>query len=173
MKDLVETVIGQVMRQNATYPGQAAATATRMPNAPAHRIQQLSPAGEHHAAIASERDPLWKASRQFEALFVEQMLSSMRKAIPDSGLMKKGFAQDVSTSMMDQAVADSIGKQGRMGIATSLYRQLSNVYTAGTQEAQQGPKQEQIQANAQNGDTQGTPLIEARVKIEGVQHGTH
>ena len=179
MKDLVETVIGQVMRQDTAYAGKSASSPARM-DAPARRVHQLNPAGGNRGAMPPDNDPLWKTSRQFEALFVEQMLSSMRKAIPDSGLLKKGFAEDVSTSMMDQAIADSIGKQGRMGMATSLYRQLSSIYPAARQVAG-----EQTQAIAQNGDKQGISLngsrvkvedplkVEAQIAIEGGQHGTH
>ncbi|MDQ6971349.1 MAG: rod-binding protein, partial [Mariprofundaceae bacterium] len=56
---------------------------------------------------------------------IEQMLATMRKSIPHSDLSGKGFANDIQTTMLDQAIAQAVGKQGRMGIASSLYRQLS------------------------------------------------
>jgi len=165
MKDLVETVIGQVMRQDTAYA--PSSSPRRMPGVPQHRVKQLSPAGGAHGAAPAENDPLWQASRKFEALFVEQMLTSMRKSVPESGLLNKGFAEGVSTSMMDQAVADSIGRQGRMGIATSLYRQLSH-------ESSQA-----AQVNPENGDKQISPAAEAQaspvrqVRAEGEHYGTH
>ena len=161
MKDLVETVIGQVMRQDSAYA--PSSTPRRMPGVPEHRVQHLNPAGTAHGTAPSEHDPLWQASRQFEALFVEQMLSSMRKTVPDSGLLNKGFAEGVSTSLMDQAVADSVGKQGRMGIATSLYRQLSHP----------------AHVNPENSDKQISPAAGEQVsslyptRDEGEHYGTH
>jgi len=158
VKDLVETVIGQIMRQDSAYA--PSSSPRRMPGVPEHRVQHLNPAGGAHGKTPPENDPLWQASRQFEALFVEQMLTSMRKTVPDSGLLNKGFAEGVSTSMMDQAVADSIGKQGRMGIATSLYRQLSHP----------------AHVNTENGDKQISPAAEAQaqqIRAEGEHYGTH
>jgi len=166
MRDLVETVISQVMRQDSAYKASSSAPSRpRMP-APAHQVHHLNPAPGMSGRTPKANDPLWQASRQFEALFVEQMLASMRKTIPDSGLLKKGFAEGVQTSMLDQAVADSIGKQGRMGIASSLYRQLSNHYPA--------------QAGTQNGDKQfitamqpGQGAKQDHGIAQGEQHGTH
>lgn len=162
MKDLVETVIGQLMRQDAY----ASSSPARMPDAAARRVQYLNPAGGTRGATPPENDPLWRASRQFESLFVEQMLTSMRKTVPDSGLLKKGLAEGVSNTMLDQAIADSIGRQGRMGIASSLYRQLSGDHPA-------------AQANAQNGDTQETPMTldplreAGRIGQQGDEHGAY
>ncbi len=125
MRDLVETVISQVMRQESRHTP-ATEASTRAPlRKNMHRTHELTPASSVSGKTPAANDRLWQASRQFETLFVEQMLSSMRKTVPDSGLIKKGFADDVQTSMLDQAIAEAVGKQGRMGIAQSLYRQLS------------------------------------------------
>jgi len=179
MRDLVETVIGQVMRQDSAWEGASSGVTgkARMPQAP-HRVHHLTPAGRSAADMPGDSDPLWRASQAFESLFVEQMMASMRKTIPDSGLLKKGFAEGVSSTMMDQAVADSIGKQGRMGIATSLYRQLSSQYPGGDTPAvagqQAGIPETGAHAIAQNGDKQKTPLSsQAASGIEGERHGTY
>jgi len=125
MRDLVETVISQVMRQESRYSPAADTPARQAIRKNTHRTHELTPPSSVSGQMPPANDKLWQASRQFETLFVEQMLTSMRKTVPDSGLIKKGFADDVQTSMLDQAIAEAVGKQGRMGIAQSLYRQLS------------------------------------------------
>ncbi len=69
-------------------------------------------------------EKLWRASVKFEALFLQQMMESMRKSVPESGFMPHGFAEKSYQSMMDQAIADAGGAQGSLGIAAAIYRQL-------------------------------------------------
>jgi len=130
MRDLVETVISQVMKQRPDYSVSSSQTTrqrtvNRVPADSALHTRELIPAQSASGATPPDNDPLWQASRKFETLFIEQMMTSMRKTVPDSGFLKKGFAEDVQSSMLDQAIAEAIGKQGRMGIARSMYRQLS------------------------------------------------
>jgi len=138
MRDLVETVISQVMRQQPHFSSAEASAPTT--SRPVHRIpadkalhtRELIQAQVESGPTPPARDRLWQASKQFESLFIEQMMASMRKTIPKSGFLKKGFAEDVQSSMLDQAIAKAIGEQGRIGIARSLYRQLSQQTQAGT-----------------------------------------
>jgi len=138
MKDLVETVISQVMRQQPRFSGAATSGPStsrhvhRVPADKALHTRELIQSQVANGATPPASDRLWQASRQFETLFVEQMMASMRKTVPDSGFLKKGFAEDVQSSMLDQAIAEAIGKQGRMGIARNMYRQLSQQTQAGT-----------------------------------------
>lgn len=73
---------------------------------------------------------LWRVSLQFEALLMQQMISAMRKTVPHSGLLPSGFADDIYHSMFDQAIVDMAGKRTTLGIAESVYRQLSNQHSA-------------------------------------------
>lgn len=74
---------------------------------------------------------LWRACCQFEAVFVQQMLAVMRTSIPDSGLLPRGFSENVHSSMFDQAVAAAVGGRGQLGIALSIYRQLRTPQAGG------------------------------------------
>ncbi|MFQ5355962.1 MAG: rod-binding protein [Mariprofundaceae bacterium] len=69
---------------------------------------------------------LWKISLQFEAMLIQQMMSAMRKTVPKSELSPSNFANDTYSSLFDQAISDSASKRGSLGIANSVYRQLSN-----------------------------------------------
>ncbi|MFA7504069.1 MAG: flagellar assembly peptidoglycan hydrolase FlgJ [Burkholderiaceae bacterium] len=74
-------------------------------------------------ASADPRQAIREAAAQFEALFMQQMLKSMREAIPRSGLLD-GPGQSTYESMLDSQLAQSVG--GRPGgLADVLVRQLS------------------------------------------------
>ncbi len=118
MRDLVETVIGDILaRERAT----GTPPAPLRPQAALPASRPLAPA----AADARHRDArLWKSCRDFEALFLQQMLAEMRKGIPRSKLLDTGFAGQVQEAMMDQAVAQAAAKRAPLGLAEAMYRQL-------------------------------------------------
>ncbi|GHA06027.1 flagellar assembly peptidoglycan hydrolase FlgJ [Oceanisphaera arctica] len=71
------------------------------------------------------RDPelgLEQATRQFEALFVQMMMKSMRDAVPDSGLTE-GNQRQFYTSLLDQQLSQDVAGRG-IGLAEQLLRQL-------------------------------------------------
>lgn len=137
MRDLVETVIAEVMRRHPSPPEPPATPARPAGRNRAAFQHELDVArGKHGAASVRaarppaerRRDPrLWRASRAFEALMVRQMLDAMRKTVPHSGLLHSGFAEDVQGSMFDQAVARAVSGEGGLGIAQAIYRQISRI----------------------------------------------
>jgi len=74
-------------------------------------------------ASADPRQAIRQAAAQFEALFMQQMLKSMREAIPKSGLLE-GAGQSTYQGMLDSQLAQSVGGQPG-GLADVLVRQLS------------------------------------------------
>lgn len=66
---------------------------------------------------------LKEASKQFEALFLQMMLKSMRGAIPKSE-MSSDSQTEMYTEMLDQQWAQSLSGKG-IGLAEQLTRQLS------------------------------------------------
>lgn len=72
-----------------------------------------------------KRDPdqaLHKAAQQFEALFMNMLLKSMRDATPKDGLFESQQTQ-FFTEMYDQQLAQQLSKRG-IGIANILVKQL-------------------------------------------------
>lgn len=112
-------------------------------------------------AAAQGKDPrLWQVSQKFEAIFVQQMLDEMHRAVPHGGITPNGFAEQVHTSMFDQAVAGTISKNTNLGIASAIYRQLARM---------QHP-----QAAAHAADTiNSQPATAAALRAEGETDGTH
>src|SRR5690606_22104423 len=76
-----------------------------------------------HQASAEPGQAIREAANQFEALFMQQLLKSMRAAIPRSGLLE-GPGQSTYESMLDSQLAQSVGGQPG-GLADILVRQLS------------------------------------------------
>jgi flagellar protein FlgJ len=74
----------------------------------------------------AQRDPhgaVRKAAQQFEALFMQMVLKSMRDAVPKSGLFDSS-ANDIYTGMLDQQMATKIAHSGT-GLAEVIARQLT------------------------------------------------
>lgn len=73
----------------------------------------------------ASRDPqaaLKGAAQQFEALFLQMVLKSMRDAIPKSGLLDSD-SQQTYTGMLDQQLATRISRSGT-GLADVIAKQL-------------------------------------------------
>ena len=72
------------------------------------------------------RDPraaIGKAAQQFEALFMQMVLKSMREATPKSGLLDSS-AGELYTGMLDQQLAGKVAASGT-GLADMIVKQLS------------------------------------------------
>ncbi|MGJ9418180.1 flagellar assembly peptidoglycan hydrolase FlgJ [Massilia sp. CMS3.1] len=75
------------------------------------------------SAKAGSLDATRGAAQQFEALFINQMMKSMRDATPSEGLSDNQQTK-MFTSMLDQQLSQNMSKRG-MGLADVLVRQLS------------------------------------------------
>jgi flagellar protein FlgJ len=82
----------------------------------------------------AQQDPqraLKAAARQFEALFMNMMLKSMRDATPQDGMFDNDQTR-LYTSLLDQQLAQSVSSRG-VGLADIMIKQLSRVTGAGAQ----------------------------------------
>jgi len=75
--------------------------------------------------LNSEKD-IEKVSRDFESIFLNKLLSSMRKTVPKSGLLDS-FATDMFQSMMDEEMSKEMAKNKGMGMGEMIYNDLSNI----------------------------------------------
>jgi len=88
-------------------------------------VQQLK-----YSAANSPQGSLKEASRQFEAVFLQMMLKSMRDASPKSGLLQSN-QMDMMRSMQDQQWAQQLAGKG-LGLADQLVQQLGDSGLPGT-----------------------------------------
>lgn len=68
---------------------------------------------------------LQDAAKEFEALFLGQLLTVMRASVEESGMADKGLGQDVYTQMFDQELARTLAGRGALGISDLLIRKFS------------------------------------------------
>ncbi|MCK4578852.1 MAG: rod-binding protein [Candidatus Marinimicrobia bacterium] len=67
-----------------------------------------------------ENPELWKASQDFESLFMSQLLRAMQKTLPENSLAKDGM----SSYLFDKVMGEALAKNGGMGLADMLYRDM-------------------------------------------------
>lgn len=83
---------------------------------------------------AKELAALKKACESFEAIFAKRLLGEMRKGVQDS-MGGKAPGAEIYKDMMDQAIAESMAKQGSLGISRMLYKQFEKQVAASSGEA--------------------------------------
>ena len=80
---------------------------------------------EQKSELLRDEDKLKEACRQFEAIFLKQMLNSMRKTVTKNGLMDGGFSEEIFEDMLYDEYAEKMTKTAGFGIADMLYKQFS------------------------------------------------
>lgn len=76
------------------------------------------------AADSGDDAGLKKASQELESVFLNMMLSTMRKTIPEGGFVEKSQAAKTFESMLDEEYAKSLSKSGGIGLAEVIQKQL-------------------------------------------------
>ena len=99
--------------------------------ADAHSLDALK-----RAAKGDPKAALKGVAQQFEALFLQMVLKSMRDAVPKSGLLDSD-SQQTYTGMLDQQLATRISKSGT-GLADMIAKQLGR-YVAGPTDTDKKP----------------------------------
>ncbi len=65
----------------------------------------------------------WKVAQEFEAMFIHQMLKSMRNTVPKDKEMSSG--RRIFTEMMDEQIANTASRTGNFGLAQIIYKELA------------------------------------------------
>lgn len=65
-----------------------------------------------------------EAAEQFEALFLTQILNSMSSGLEVDGVFGGGPAEGIYRSMLNDEYAKSVSRQGGVGIADVVYREM-------------------------------------------------
>lgn len=82
---------------------------------------------EQPAASAADAE-LWRASRDFETVYLSEMLTRMGVA-REPEAFGGGFAAEAFQSLLNEAYAERIVGSGGTGIAAMVYRQLRGAIT--------------------------------------------
>lgn len=74
---------------------------------------------------AATRQALRGAAKEFEAVFMNQLVSAMRKTVGESELIKKSQGEKMFEGMLDEQWARGLaGRHGPSGLSEMIYRQL-------------------------------------------------
>lgn len=65
-----------------------------------------------------------KAAQNFEAIFINMLIQSMWKTIPESGLFEKNSATNIYEGIIQSALSEEIAGKGGLGMAEMLYQQI-------------------------------------------------
>lgn len=89
----------------------------------------LTPVKTPSLSNKSDDAALRAATQEFEAIFIEQMLKSMRQTVEKSGLMDGGMAEDIFEDMLYENYAKKMSQTANLGLGDMLYRQISQNHT--------------------------------------------
>jgi len=88
-----------------------------------------APSGAGEGGVGSReatQQALRKATTDFEAVFLNQMISAMRSTVGDGSLIQKSNAEKIFEGMLDEEWSRMLaGRHGSRGLAEVLYQQLS------------------------------------------------
>lgn len=78
-----------------------------------------------YAAVQAkpELDRLRKQTKAVEAIFLKDLLSAMRRTVPENK-MGSGWGSDILKDLTDQALADRLSLAGSIGISDLLFKSL-------------------------------------------------
>lgn len=88
-------------------------------------------------AQAGSKDRAREAAEEFEAVFLAQILNSMSAGIESDGPFGGGQQEEMWRGMMNEEYAASIARQGGIGVADQVYREIMKMQDIGNMEGGQ------------------------------------
>ncbi len=89
------------------------------------------------AAVDAKQDAKLKAAcTEMEAVFLNLLLTEMRKSVPKGGLVATSSQEEIMRSLLDSELAKNMAHAGGTGLADMLYRQLSPASAASNNKSQ-------------------------------------
>jgi len=82
---------------------------------------------------SDDAEALRNAAKQFESVFMSQMLKQMRSTVHKEEMFHGGAGEDIFTEMLDEKFAEKMSERGT-GIADMLFRQLSRQFGIGEED---------------------------------------
>ena len=73
----------------------------------------------------SDRARLDRAAKELEAVVVQQLFETMRKTVPEGGLLEKSAADDVFRSMLDGELSRVVADKSPFGLAEAISKELA------------------------------------------------
>ncbi len=80
------------------------------------------------AAEKNDDKELKKACQEFEAIMLDMLYKQMKATVIKSDLIEADPGKEIFESMLDEQLMEQAAKTGSIGLAESLYKQLSRQY---------------------------------------------
>ena len=74
--------------------------------------------------IQAEKAQLKKATRGFEAIFIRQLMSTMRSSMTEGSMFGEGVAGDIYGDMFDTSIAEVMSENSTLGLSDMMYRNM-------------------------------------------------
>jgi flagellar protein FlgJ len=87
-------------------------------------VSKLAGTSARPSKEAADGERARNACREFEAILLYRMLSSMRKAFEDEDRADSGFGNDIFKSMMDEQLSLALAKSGGIGLSAIMEKAL-------------------------------------------------
>ncbi len=117
------------LKNLASKARQLVRTQNQLEGNQANGTQSLNMVQESSATHTNKDKELMDVARKFEALLIHQMLKAMRQTVHKSDLLNS-FSMQQYESMMDEEIANEMAKNKGIGLADSLFYQLSRLEKA-------------------------------------------
>ena len=88
-------------------------------------LDQLSTQVPTKGKVDDSPEAIMEAARAFESIFVNELMKSMRKTLPEDGMLNSGFANNVFNSMLDQEYSSIASRSGQFGLAHMIALQMN------------------------------------------------
>lgn len=90
-----------------------------------------TPSGDETRRRLSGKSPM-EVAKEFESMLLGQMISAMRKTVPDSEMLEASPNRKMLDGAFDQEVARSIAAKGGLGIARQIVGQIERQHPGST-----------------------------------------
>ena len=94
-------------------------------SAAAMALENISTQVPTKTKIEDSPEAILEAAKAFEAVFMNEIMKSMRKTLPEDGVLNGGFANGVFNSMLDQEYSQIASRSGQVGLADMIALQLN------------------------------------------------
>jgi len=88
-----------------------------------------TPSGDETRRRLSGKSPV-EVAKEFEAVLLAQVISAMRKTVPESGVLEASANRKMLDGAFDQEVARSLAAKGGLGIAEQIVGQIERQQAA-------------------------------------------
>ncbi len=88
------------------------------------KIPPLSPPPTPPSVSPKEDAAIKQVSRQYEAMFINQLVTAMRNTVTKGGLIPESQGEKVYQSMLDSEYSQKMADSGQLGLSKMIYDQL-------------------------------------------------